>query len=140
MGVLLGDIGENALNNMQVNFSYKFLDNRLKLSGKSSYSTNEFVASTSATEGDISVGGEIEYLLTENGDWRLQVHSRSVPSSYYNYYFLNFNTGHVTVSGLSILFSRNFNTFFRKKINKVPVGVGIKEEEEVEQQEISLAD
>ncbi|AWV97782.1 hypothetical protein DJ013_06205 [Arcticibacterium luteifluviistationis] len=128
VGVLLGDFRQNLLNNMQLNFSYKFLNNRAKLSGKSSYSNGLDNATTfSATQGQLSVGGELEYLLSEDGIWKLKVHSRSVPNS--NYSFLNATTGNVTVSGASILFSRNFNSFFNKKPNKIPIGVGKKEEE-----------
>ncbi|WP_341228185.1 hypothetical protein [uncultured Arcticibacterium sp.] len=129
VGVLLGDFRQNLLNNMQLNFSYKFLNNRAKLSGKSSYSNGlENAATFAAAQGQLSVGGELEYLLSEDGIWKLKVHSRSVPNS--NYSFLNATTGNVTVSGASILFSRNFNSFFNKKPNKIPIGVGKKEEEE----------
>lgn len=129
VGVLLGDFRQNLLNNMQLNFSYKFLNNRAKLSGKSSYSNGlENAATFSAAQGQLSVGGELEYLLSEDGIWKLKVHSRSVPNS--NYSFLNSTTGNVTVSGASILFSRNFNSFFNKKPTKIPLGVGKKEEEE----------
>lgn len=139
VGVLLGDFRENLLNNMQLNFSYKFLNNRAKFSGKSSYSNGlENAATFAATQGQLSVGGELEYLLSEDGIWRLKVHSRSVPNS--NYSFLNASTGNVTVSGANILFSRSFNTFFNRKPSKVPIGVGKKEEDEEIIPEISFAE
>jgi hypothetical protein len=127
VGVLLGDFRQNLLNNMQLNFSYKFLNNRVKLSGKSSYSNGLENSNLTTQQGQLSVGGELEYLLSEDGIWRLKVHSRSVPNA--NYSFLNTNSGNVTVSGANILFSRNFNSFFNKKPTKIPLGVGTKEDE-----------
>ncbi len=136
VGVLLGDFRENLLNNLQLNFTYKFLNNRVKLSGRSSYSNGLENATTfAATQGQLTVGGELEYLLSEDGMWRLKVHSRSVPNA--NYSFLNASSGNVMVSGASVLFSRNFNTFFAKKPLKVAVGVGTKPEEAPE---VSLAE
>jgi hypothetical protein len=130
VGVLLGDFRQNLLNNMQLNFSYKFLNNRVKLSGKSTYSNGLENANLTTQQGQLSVGGELEYLLSEDGIWRLKVHSRSVPNATYS--FLNANSGNVLVSGANILFSRNFNSFFAKKPVKIPLGVGKKEEDEQE--------
>ena len=130
VGVLLGDFRQNLLNNMQLNFSYKFLNNRVKLSGKSTYSNGLENSNLTTQQGQLSVGGELEYLLSEDGIWRLKVHSRSVPNT--NYSFLNTNSGNVTVSGANILFSRNFNNFFNKKPTKIPLGVGTKEDESPE--------
>jgi hypothetical protein len=136
VGVLLGDFRENLLNNLQLNFTYKFLNNRVKLSGRSSYSNGLANAATfAATQSQLTVGGELEYLLSDDGMWRLKVHSRSVPNA--NYSFLNASTGNVMVSGASILFSRNFNSFFEKKPIKTSVGVGTKPEDP---QEISLVE
>jgi hypothetical protein len=130
VGVLLGDFRQNLLNNMQLNFSYKFLNNRVKLSGKSTYSNGLENSNLTTQQGQLTVGGELEYLLSEDGIWRLKVHSRSVPNATYS--FLNANSGNVLVSGANILFSRNFNSFFAKKPVKIPLGVGKKEEDEHE--------
>lgn len=139
VGVLLGDFRQNLLNNMQVNFSYKLMNNRIKLSGKSSYSVSDSLLTTNYNVGQLSVGGEIEYLLSADGMWRLRVHSRSVPFSNYT---IDFTTGNVMVSGLNVIFSRNFNSFTPAKdqkskpvTNRVPVGVGRREEDN---QEVSL--
>jgi hypothetical protein len=142
-GVLLGDFRQNLLNNMQLNFSYRFLNDRIKLSGRSSYSygqTEDGINSPNTVipvQGQLTVGGELEYLLSEDGVWRLKVHSRSVPFANYT---INFNTGgNVVLSGFNVLFSRNFNSFFRKPANKLRVGVGRKEEDTTDTlQEVSL--
>ncbi len=128
VGVLLGDFRQNLLNNMQLNFSYSFLNNRAKLSGRSSYANGVNETFTTVNQGQLTVGGELEYLLSEDGMWRLQVHSRSVPSSNYSYSLSNVVGGNVMVSGANVLFSRNFNSLIGKK-NKIPIGVGRKEEE-----------
>lgn len=130
LGVSLGDFRQNVLTNMQVNVSYKFLNNRAKFSGRSSYS-NGFSDqySTYINQGQLTVGGELEYMLSADGVWRLKVHSRSVPSSNYSYTLTNSASGNVLVSGVNLFFSRNFNHLFRRDRN-FPKGVGRKEEEE----------
>ncbi|MGR3811743.1 translocation/assembly module TamB domain-containing protein [Jiulongibacter sp. NS-SX5] len=122
VGVLLGDFRQSLLNNLSLNFSYSFMNNRAKISGRSSYSNGIYDNVTSVNQGLLTVGGELEYLLSEDGMWRLQVHSRSVPSSNYSLSIGTATGGNVMVSGASILFSRNFNKF--------PIGVARKEEEE----------
>ncbi len=137
INVLLGDYRQSLLNNLQLNFSYKFLNNRFKLSGKSSYSNGDLTTNPAATlnQGQLTVGGELEYILSEDGVWRLKGYYRSVPNA--NYY-LNTSGGNVIVSGVNVLFSRNFNSLLPvgktvelfKKNNKFPIGVGKKEDEE----------
>lgn len=138
LGVQLGDFRENLLNNLQLNFSYKFLNNRLKLSGNSSFSNgvglNDNLATT-ASQGLLSVGGEVEWILSDDGMWKVKGYSRSVP---------NVNiisaaaTGNVVVSGVNIIFSKNFNSLFptrskvietKKAPNQIPIGVGRKEDD-----------
>ncbi len=136
VNVLLGDFRQNLLNNMQLNFSYKFLNNRVKLSGKSSYSNGDLTNNPAAVinQGQLTVGGEVEYLLSEDGVWKVKGYYRSVPNS--NYLLIT-QGGNVIVSGVNVLFSRNFNNLihYRKpdevipKATKFPIGVGRKEEE-----------
>jgi hypothetical protein len=134
VGVLLGDFRQSLLNNLQLNFSYRFLNNRAKISGRSSYSNGLYDNVTTVSQGQLTVGGELEYLLSEDGMWRLRVHSRSVPSSNYSLSLGTAGGGNVMVSGASILFSRNFNRF--------PLGVARKEEEEkaTVSEDVSMAD
>ncbi|SOE22541.1 Family of unknown function [Spirosomataceae bacterium TFI 002] len=137
LGVLIGDFQQNLMNNLQLNFSYKFLNNRIKLSGKSSFSnTSAFLdnANTANTlnQGLLTVGGEVEWLLSEDGTWKLKGYSRSVPNVTLTNASAN---GNVVVSGINVIFSRNFNSIFsapkkdnEKAPNKFPIGVGRKEE------------
>ncbi len=122
-GVRFGDFRENILNNMQLDFSYKFLNNRVKLSGKGAFinSLENSISQNTNTYGQLSVGGELEYLISDDGAYRFKLYSRSVPTNYYVFY----SQGNVVVSGGSLIISRNFNSFFRKKDNgSIPLGVG----------------
>lgn len=122
-GVRFGDFRENLLNNMQLDFTYKFLNNRVKLSGKGAFvnSLENSISLNSSTYGQLSVGGELEYLISDDGAYRFKLYSRSVPTNYYVFY----SQGNVVVSGGSLIISRNFNSFFRKKDNRtIPLGVG----------------
>jgi hypothetical protein len=134
LGVQFGDIRTNLLNNMQLNFSYRFSNNRIKLTGKSSF-INAIENSINAnTQGQLSVGGELEYLLSPDGEYKFKLYSRSVPTNYY----LISTGGNVVVSGGNLIISRNFNSLFGDKKNKsIPLGVGTAKKEE---REVSMKD
>ncbi|MBA4851153.1 translocation/assembly module TamB domain-containing protein [Emticicia sp. BO119] len=107
IGVQLGALStlrQNMFNNVQVNFSYRFSNNRLKLSVN-----NTILQNQEQTAGNYFYGGEVEWLLNEDGSWRLKAYSRNVPN-----YFYNFNTN-VTVNGVSLQHTRSFNTIFKRK-------------------------
>lgn len=127
IGLQLGDIRQN-FNNTQVNVAYRYND-RLRFKGNSFYS-NGSVENITNNQTQLTVGGEVEYMLSTDGTWRLNAFSRSVP---YSTYFLNNSTGNVIVSGMNLQFSRNFNSFFAKK-KEVPKGVG----EDKKAKEISM--
>jgi hypothetical protein len=116
IGVQLGamsNVRQSLFNNMQVNFSYRFSNNRLKLSVN-----NTILQNQEQTAGNYFYGGEVEWMLNEDGSWRLKAYSRNVPN-----YFYNFNTN-VTVNGVSLQHTRNFNTIFKRKAAKqVPIGI-----------------
>lgn len=119
LGVQFGDFRENILNNMQLNFSYRFLNNRVKLSGKSSFINAIENSINVGNPSQLSVGGELEYLLSQDGEYRLKLFSRSVPTNFYTFT----STGNVVVSGGNLIISRNFNSFLSNKKNKVfPIG------------------
>jgi hypothetical protein len=125
LGVQFGDFRENILNNMQFNFSYKFLDNRVKLSGKSAFINSLENSINAGNVGQLSVGGELEYLLSTDGEYRFRIFSRSVPTNFYTFN----SAGNVVVSGGSLIISRSFNSFFSNKKSKAfPLGVGKKED------------
>lgn len=113
LGVLSNNVRQSLFNNMQFNFSYRFSNNRLKLSVN-----NTILQNQEQTAGNYFYGGEVEWLLSEDGSWRLKAYSRNVPN-----YFYNFNTN-VTVNGVSLQHTRNFNTIFKRKTAKqLPLGI-----------------
>lgn len=125
LGVQFGNFRENILNNMQFNFSYRFLDNRIKLSGKSAFINSLESSINAANTGQLSVGGELEYLLSADGEYKFRLFSRSVPANFYTFN----SAGNVVVSGGSLIISRNFNSIFtNKKPKPFPLGVGKKED------------
>jgi len=125
LGVQFGNFRENILNNMQLNFSYRFLNNRIKLSGKSSFINSLENNINVGTTGQLSVGGELEYNLSQDGGYKFRLYSRSVPTNFYTFS----STGNVVVSGGNFIISRNFNSFLNiKKTKTIPLGVGKKEE------------
>lgn len=125
IGVQLGvlsNVRQNLFNNMQLNFSYRFSNNRLKLSVN-----NTILQNQEQTAGNYFYGGEVEWMLNEDGSWRLKAYSRNVPN-----YFYNFNSN-VTVNGVSLQHTRNFNTIFKRKTTKqMPLGTNTKKTEETE--------
>lgn len=121
-GVRFGDFRENLLNNMQLDFSYKLLNNRIKLSGKGAFinSLEDNISNmTPSNYGQLSVGGEIEYMISDDGAYKFRLYSRSVPTNYYVFY----SQGNVIVSGGNFIISRNFNSFFKNR-NQSETGVG----------------
>ena len=88
----------------------KFLNDRAKLSGKSAFINsleNNFSTNANQT-GQLSVGGELEYLLSRNGEYKFKLYSRSVPTNFYMFSA----AGNVIVSGGNLSITKNFNKLF----------------------------
>jgi TamB, inner membrane protein subunit of TAM complex len=118
VGVQLGNLSsvrQSVLNNMQVNFSYKF-GNNIKVSVN-----NTILQNQDQTTNNYFYGGEVEWLLNQDGSWRLKAYSRNVPNYYYNF------NSNVSVNGVSLQHTRSFNTIFKKKdIKDLPMGISSK--------------
>jgi TamB, inner membrane protein subunit of TAM complex len=126
LGVKFGDFRDNLLNNMQINVSYKFLDDRIKLKGNSSFVNSLENQTNVNSQGQLSIGGEIEYLLSPDGEYKFRLFSRSVPTNFYTFS----SSGNVLVSGGNFVISRNFNSLqFKNKPKPFPLGVAKKENE-----------
>jgi TamB, inner membrane protein subunit of TAM complex len=126
LGVKFGDFRDNLLNNMQINVSYKFLDDRIKLKGNSSFVNSLENQANVNSQGQLSIGGEIEYLLSSDGEYKFRLFSRSVPTNFYTFS----SSGNVLVSGGNFVISRNFNSLqFKNKAKTFPLGVAKKENE-----------
>ncbi|MFN3588339.1 MAG: translocation/assembly module TamB domain-containing protein [Spirosomataceae bacterium] len=118
LGVQLGDVRQN-FNNAQLNISYKLLNDRIRLSGRSAYLNGDIAALN--PQGQLTIGGEIDYMLTDDGTWRMKAYSRSLPNS--SFFLSGQANGNVLVYGLSLQFSRNFNRIIRTKpTTNFPIG------------------
>lgn len=116
IGVQLGNVRDNLINNMQLNLAYRY--NRMKVSLSNTVLQNQSQTQTN----NYFYGGELEYLLSEDGTWRLKGYSRNMPTYFYNTALQG--TTNPTVFGVSIQHTRNFNSFFKRKTtNKIPMGV-----------------
>ncbi|MDP5120253.1 MAG: translocation/assembly module TamB, partial [Spirosomaceae bacterium] len=124
LGLQLGDIRQN-FNNTQLNVAYQYND-RLRLKGNSFYS-NGSLENITNNQTQLTLGGEFEYLLSNDGTWLLRAYGRSVPTSLYiSDNSVTAATGNILVSGVSVQFSRNFNYIFPKK-NAIPKGISTSE-------------
>ena len=112
---------ESLLNNLQLRFSYRFLNDRFRISrdGGFTYGQNQLgQAQTSAA----SLLGEwtLEYWVTPDGRFRAKMYNRNQQSA------LNqgaLNSTLTTGGGISVLYTRTFNQFFgsaRKPTPGVP--------------------
>jgi hypothetical protein len=118
LGVQLGDVRQN-FNNAQLNISYKLLNDRIRLSGRSAYLNGDIAALN--PQGQLTIGGEIDYMLTDDGTWRMKAYSRSLPNS--SFFLSGQANGNVLVYGLSLQFSRNFNRIIRtNSTTNFPIG------------------
>jgi hypothetical protein len=111
----LNNLRQSLINNTQLNFSYKF-GNNIKVSLNNTILQNE-----GQTTNNYFYGGEVEWLLSQDGSWRLKAYSRSVPNYYYNF------NSNVSVNGVSLQHTRSFNIIFKKKeIKDLPIGISNK--------------
>ncbi len=100
---------ENLLNNLQLRFSYRLLNDRLRISrdGGFTYGQNQY--NTASLLGEWT----LEYWLTSDGRLRAKVYNRNQQS------ILNqINIASATIStggGLSLLYTRSFNRLFSNK-------------------------
>lgn len=101
---------ENLLNNLQLRFSYRLLNDRLRISrdGGFTYGQSQYNAA--------SLLGEwtLEYFITPDGKFRAKVYNRNQQSIFGQY---GLNSTITTGGGLSFLYTRSFNRLFGSKRN-----------------------
>ncbi|WP_332369284.1 translocation/assembly module TamB domain-containing protein [Spirosoma telluris] len=120
-GFTSGTQNENLLNNLQLRFSYRLLNDRLRISrdGGFTYGQSQYNAA--------SLLGEwtLEYFITPDGHLRAKVYNRNQQSILSQY---NLNSTITTGGGVSLLYTRSFNHIFSTKrptpglIPPAPVG------------------
>ncbi|QIP12812.1 translocation/assembly module TamB [Spirosoma aureum] len=101
---------ENLLNNLQLRFSYRLLNDRLRISrdGGFTYGQSQYNAA--------SLLGEwtLEYFITPDGKFRAKVYNRNQQSILSQY---SVGSTITTGGGLSFLYTRSFNRLFGGKRN-----------------------
>lgn len=116
VGVSGLSLDQNALNNLQLRFSYRFLNDRFRITRDGRISSGVTSAGTSVYDAS-SILGEwtLEYWLTPNGSIRAKAYNRNVQNALY----LN-NT--LTTGGVSMQFTHSFNRFkpLTKPVIQVP--------------------
>jgi len=97
-GINTGD--QSALSNLQLRFSYRFLNDRFRVSrdGRLSYGQNQYDASS------LLLDWTLEYWITEDGGQRLKMYNRNIQNQF-------IATSTAVSYGASYLFTRSFNTF-----------------------------
>ncbi|GAB3560371.1 translocation/assembly module TamB domain-containing protein [Spirosoma fluminis] len=107
-GFTSGTQNENLLNNLQLRFSYRLLNDRLRISrdGGFTYGQSQYNAA--------SLLGEwtLEYFITSDGRFRAKVYNRNQQSILSQY---SVNSTIATGGGLSFLYTRSFNRLFGGK-------------------------
>ena len=100
---------ENLLNNLQLRFSYRLLNDRLRVSRDGGFTYGQSQASAASLLGEWT----LEYWLTPNGQLRLKMYNRNQQSALGQSIY---NSATLTTSGgLSMLYTRSFNHFFGGK-------------------------
>jgi len=101
-----------AINSMQVRISYELLDGKVRITRSGSVTNSQSQATTSSIIGDISV----EYMLTNDGKFRLKGFTKQNPNA------LSISSGSQgnSSTGASIMHTTSFNTLnpFDKKKKK----------------------
>lgn len=99
---------ENLLNNLQLRFSYRLLNDRLRISrdGGFTYGQSQYNAA--------SLLGEwtLEYWITPDGRFRAKMYNRNQQSILSQY---SLNSTITTGGGFSVLYTRSFNRLFGSK-------------------------
>ncbi|HSF52544.1 MAG TPA: translocation/assembly module TamB domain-containing protein [Algoriphagus sp.] len=99
----LATLDQNALENFQLSVAYTFLDGRLRVSRDGGFTDNQGNASAASIIGD----WQAEYLLTEDGVYRLRIFNRNN----YNTFTSLSLTQNVLTYGASVTQNVSFNSF-----------------------------
>lgn len=101
LNVNFGD--PNAFNNLQLRFSYRFLNDRFRITrdGRLSYGQNQYDATS------LLLDWTLEYWLTNDGSQRLRMYNRNIQ----NQFTSSAGSPNAVSYGASYLFTRSFNNF-----------------------------
>ncbi len=103
-GLGLNNLNDNLINNLQLRFSYRFLNDRFRISRDGGFTYGQNQTSTASLLGEWT----LEYMLTHDGRLRAKMYNRNQQSALGQYTFGS-NTTLTTSGGISLLYTRSFN-------------------------------
>jgi hypothetical protein len=103
-----GTQNENLLNNLQLRFSYRFLNDRLRISRDGGFTYGQSQTNAASLLGEWT----LEYFITPDGRFRAKMYNRNQQSIFGQY---SLNTTITPGGGLSFLYTRSFNRIFGGK-------------------------
>jgi TamB, inner membrane protein subunit of TAM complex len=100
----VANLNQSLINNLQLRFSYNFND-RLRITRNGGFTNAQNQTDNLSLIGDWS----LEYLLTEDGKFRLKGYNRNIQNPFSS---LGASTVTTTTGGASVLYTRSFNKLF----------------------------
>ena len=97
----LGSLDEDRFNTFQLRLSYSFLDGRLRVTRDGGFTDVNNQASAASVIGDVTV----EYLLTQDGKYRVKVYNRNTFNSLLN----SIGAANNTTQGISLMHVESFD-------------------------------
>nr|WP_295934342.1 translocation/assembly module TamB domain-containing protein [uncultured Dyadobacter sp.] len=109
VGVSGLSLDQNALNNLQLRFSYRFLNDRFRVTrdGRFTSGTQSQTGASQYDAGTLLGEWTLEYWLNSRGSVRVKAYNRNIQNN------LMFNNGTFTTGGVSMQFTHSFNRFTR---------------------------
>ncbi|MCF0073473.1 translocation/assembly module TamB domain-containing protein [Dyadobacter sp. CY261] len=109
VGVSGLSLDQNAWNNLQLRFSYRFLNDRFRVTRDGRFTSGTQSQTGSSQYDAASLLGEwtLEYWLNAKGSVRVKAYNRNIQNN------LMFNSGTFTTGGVSMQFTHSFNRFTR---------------------------
>ncbi|WP_345243461.1 translocation/assembly module TamB domain-containing protein [Nibrella saemangeumensis] len=105
-GLGLNNLNDNLFNNLQLRFSYRFLNDRFRVSRDGGFTYGQNQTNAASLLGEWT----LEYWITPDGRVRAKMYNRN-QQSVLGQYSLS-NTSLTTSGGISLLYTRTFNRLF----------------------------
>jgi hypothetical protein len=112
-------LNQNLMNNLQLKFSYTFLEDRLRITRNGGFTNSQNQTDNLSLIGDWS----LEWLITRDGKLKLKGYNRNIQNP-----FASLNNASVTTTtgGASLLYTQSFNHLFGKKKRLTSEVTGLK--------------
>jgi hypothetical protein len=103
VGVSGLSLDQNALNNLQLRFSYRFLNDRFRVTRDGRFTSGTQTGATQYDAATLLGEWTLEYWLNSTGSVRVKAYNRNIQNS--------FLTNTLTTGGVSMQFTHSFNRF-----------------------------